>query len=121
MITMYVIVTIIIINIATLLSHYKCGLGSNIGCIDRLYTNGSWLHFTDHCHTDWCPPSITVSTSRSLTTDFNTVTITISLNYTLQISHIKSSLHRRTFNWALLQLTGRSKPSPLQLLGTDNV
>jgi hypothetical protein len=35
--------------------------------------------------------------------DFNIGTITVSLNYTLQVSHIKSSLHSRTFNWALLQ------------------
>jgi hypothetical protein len=56
-------------------------------------------------HTDWCPRSVTVSTSRFLATDFNTGTITVSLNYTLHISHIKSSLHSRTFNWALLQLS----------------
>jgi hypothetical protein len=51
-------------------------------------------------HTDLCPQSITVSTSRFLATDFNKGTITLSL----QISHIKSSLHSPTFNWALLQL-----------------
>jgi hypothetical protein len=48
-------------------------------------------------HTDYCPQSITVSTSRFMATDFNTVTITVSVNYTLQILHIKSSLHSRTF------------------------
>jgi hypothetical protein len=37
--------------------------------------------------------------------DFNIGTITVPLNYTLHISHIKTSLHSRTFNWALLQLT----------------
>jgi hypothetical protein len=41
--------------------------------------------------------------SRFLATDFDTGTITVSLNYTVQISHIKFSLHSRTFNWAFLQ------------------
>jgi hypothetical protein len=36
-----VIIIIIIIIIGTLLNHYKCGFGSNIGCIDHLYINGS--------------------------------------------------------------------------------
>jgi hypothetical protein len=49
-------------------------------------------------HTDWCHESIIVSTSRFLATDFNTGTVKVSLNYTLQISHIKSSLHSRTLN-----------------------
>jgi hypothetical protein len=39
---------------------------------------------------------ITFSTSRFPTTNFNTETIIVSLNYTLQMSHIKSSLHSRT-------------------------
>jgi hypothetical protein len=56
-------------------------------------------------HIDQCLQSITVSTSRFLATDFNTRIIIVSLNYTLQISHIKSSSHSRTFNWAILQLT----------------
>jgi hypothetical protein len=56
-------------------------------------------------HRDWCPKSITVSTSCFLATDFNIGTITVLLNYTLQILHIKSSLHSRTFNWVLLKLT----------------
>jgi hypothetical protein len=44
-------------------------------------------HFTVHCYTHYCPQSITVSTSRFLATDFNTGTVTVSLNYTLQITH----------------------------------
>jgi hypothetical protein len=36
---------------------------------------------------------ITVSTSCFLATDFNNRTITVSLNYTLQASHMESSLH----------------------------
>jgi hypothetical protein len=50
------------------------------------------LQFTDRLV---CPQSIPVSTTRFLATDFNTGTIIVSLNYTLQISHIRS-LHRRT-------------------------
>jgi hypothetical protein len=50
------------------------------------------LQFTDRLV---CRQSIPVSTSRFLATDFNTGTITVSLNYTLQISHIRC-LHRRT-------------------------
>jgi hypothetical protein len=42
-------------------------------------------------HTDYCPQPITVSTNRFLATDFNTGTITISLNYTLKISHTQFS------------------------------
>jgi hypothetical protein len=66
-------------------------------------------------HTDYCSKSTIVFTSRFLATDFNTGTITVLLYYTLQISHIKPSLHSRTFNWALVQLTGYPKPSRLQL------
>jgi hypothetical protein len=54
--------------------------------------------------------------------DFNTGTIRASLNYTLQISHIKSSLQSQTFKWALLQLTCcHFKPtsSSLHHLSTD--
>jgi hypothetical protein len=42
--------------------------------------------------TDKCAQSITDSTSRFLATNFNAGIITISLNDTLQISHLKSSL-----------------------------
>jgi hypothetical protein len=38
-------------------------------------------------HRIYCPQSNTISTSRFRATDFNTETITISLNYSLQISH----------------------------------
>jgi hypothetical protein len=55
-----------------------------------------WLTYTD-----WCPPSITVSTSRFLATDFNTGTITVSLNYTLQISHIVFFSQPNSCNWLL--------------------
>jgi hypothetical protein len=52
-------------------------------------------------------------TGRFVVTDFNTETITVSLNYALQISHINSSLHSRTFNWTFLQLISCPKPSQL--------
>jgi hypothetical protein len=45
-------------------------------------------------HTAECLQSLTVSTNRILVTVFNTGTITLSLNYTFQISHIMCSLHR---------------------------
>jgi hypothetical protein len=73
--------------------------------IDHLYAHDSWLHLTDHWHTQTkCPQSIIVSTNRFLATDFNTGCVTVSLNYTFQISHIKSFLHSWTFNWTLVQL-----------------
>jgi hypothetical protein len=75
---------------------YRRGIGLVTQFIDHLYTHDSWLHFTDHWHTDHRHRSITSSTSRFLATDFNTGTITFPLNYTLQTSHIKSSLHSRT-------------------------
>jgi hypothetical protein len=44
-------------------------------------------HFTVHCYThQWCPYSITDCTSLFVATNFNTGTITVSLNHTLQIS-----------------------------------
>jgi hypothetical protein len=46
-----------------------------------------------------------VFTSRILATDFNTVNISVLLNYTLQISHVKSYLERLTF---------KSQPNSLQ-------
>jgi hypothetical protein len=48
----------------------------------------------------WCSVSDfnTVAVRCFLTTDFNVGTIRVSLNYTLQISHKKSTLHSRTFN-----------------------
>jgi uncharacterized membrane protein len=55
-------------------------------------------------HTDQCPQSITVSTSRFLATVFNTGYNSLTELHT-QVSHIKSSLDNRTFNWVLLQLT----------------
>jgi hypothetical protein len=64
-------------------------------------------------HTGSCPQSVAVSTSRFLATDFNTQCVTVSLNYTLQISHLKSSLHSQTFNWAVLQPTSCPRPSQL--------
>jgi hypothetical protein len=64
-------------------------------------------------HTDQCPKSITVFTSRFVETDFNTGTISVSLVYIFQISHIKSSLPIRNFNWALLQLTSCPKTVPV--------
>jgi hypothetical protein len=60
---------------------------------------------TNHWHIDYCPQPITVSTRCFLATDFNTGSITVSLIYSLLISHIKSSLHSRPFNWEPLHLT----------------
>jgi hypothetical protein len=54
-------------------------------------------------------PVRNVFTSGFLATDFNTVTVIVSLNYTFQLSHITSSLHSRTSSWALLQLTSCPK------------
>jgi hypothetical protein len=45
--------------------------------------------------------SIRVSTRRYLTTDFNTGTVTVSLNYTLQITH-KIFSSKRDFQWSSL-------------------
>jgi hypothetical protein len=55
-------------------------------------------------HTHQSSQSV-VSTSRCLVTDFNTGIITVSLNYTLQTSHIKSSIRRLSINW----LSSKSK------------
>jgi hypothetical protein len=92
--------------------------------IDHRYTHDSWLHFTYH----WRPQSVIVSTSRLLATDFNTGTITVFLNYTLQISHINPSLLSRTLatNSFLHSLPYRTELSTnfvpcLQHLGMDNI
>jgi hypothetical protein len=67
-----------------------------------------FTHFTVHCYTRWCPQSITVSTIRFLATDFNTGTIRVSLNYTLQISLYYST--RKVFSSLPdCQLTTNSK------------
>jgi hypothetical protein len=82
----------------------ETGFGLVNRFIDNLYSHDSWPHFTDpiaHAKSR----SVVVCTSRFLATDFNTGTITASLNHTLQISHIKPFFHSRTFNWALLNLT----------------
>jgi hypothetical protein len=47
-------------------------------------------------HTDYYSQSSTASTNRFVATDVDTRTIAASLNYTLQVSHIKSALHSRT-------------------------
>jgi hypothetical protein len=39
------------VDIITCMSDYRRGFGLEIGFIDHLYTHGSWLHFTDHFHT----------------------------------------------------------------------
>jgi hypothetical protein len=67
-----------------------------IGFSDHLCTPLGSALYRSLTHTDLCPQSITYSSSRFLATDFNTETITVSLNYTLQISHIKFSFHSRT-------------------------
>jgi hypothetical protein len=46
-----------------------------------------------------------VSTRRFPATDLNTQTITVSLSHTLEILHIKSSLHRNTFHNSRQELT----------------
>jgi hypothetical protein len=83
---------------------YRLGFGLVIRFIDHLHTHDSWLHFTDHWHTQTRVLSLLVYTKRFLETDFKTRTITVSLKYTLQLSHTKSSLHSRDLNWALLQI-----------------
>jgi hypothetical protein len=64
-------------------------------------------HFTVHCYTHYCPLSVTASTIRFLTTDFNTGTIKLSPNYTFQISHKNVSLHSPTANWTVNQVKVR--------------
>jgi hypothetical protein len=71
------------------------GNGLDTGFIDHLYTPLGTTLDRSLTHTDSCPQSITVSTSRLLAKDFNTGTVTVSLNYTLQISHTESSFHSR--------------------------
>jgi hypothetical protein len=46
-----------------------------------------------------CPQSSTVSTIRFLATDSNTGDITVSLNQTLHIAHVKSPRYSRSFNY----------------------
>jgi hypothetical protein len=67
------------------------GYGFDIGYIDHLQvvllTTITLLRFplfTVHCYTHLCPQSVTVPIVRFLATDFNTGTITVSLNYTIQ-------------------------------------
>jgi hypothetical protein len=73
------------------------GVRNGDSIFDHIYTRliKYNLQITD-TDTYYCPQSITVSTSRFLAKDFNTGTFTVSLNYTLQISHMKSSLNSRT-------------------------
>jgi hypothetical protein len=47
-------------------------------------------------------PGFSVFSSRILATDFNTVIIAVSLNYTLEIPHVKSSRHKLSFKSQLL-------------------
>jgi hypothetical protein len=61
---------------------------------DHVYSRLVTIHIID-THRLVCPHSIPVFIIRFLATDFNTGIIT-SLNDTLQITHIKSYLHRRT-------------------------
>jgi hypothetical protein len=71
--------------------------------ITHLYTHDSWLKFTGQYHTQTSVFSLLKSPiAEFMATDFITGTITVSLNYTLLI---KSAIHSRTFNWAVLQLT----------------
>jgi hypothetical protein len=86
----------------TCMSDSRRGCGSDIGFTDHslvVTTNNTIADL----HTLTITPAHAMSfqsafTSRFLATDFNIVTITVSLNYTLQISHINSSLHCLTFN-----------------------
>jgi hypothetical protein len=70
--------------------------GLDIGFIYHLYTLLGTRLYRLLTHMDYCPQSVTVSTSRFLAMGLNTGTVTASLNYTLQISHIESSFHSRT-------------------------
>jgi hypothetical protein len=72
------------------------GYGLDIGFTEHLYSALRTTLYRSPTHMDYCPQSITVSTSRFLATDFNKGATTVSLNYTLQISHIKSSFHSST-------------------------
>jgi hypothetical protein len=66
----------------------------------------SELYFTDHWHTQTSVLSLLQSPlAVSWQRICNTGTTIVSLNYTLQISHINSSLHSQTFSWVLLQVT----------------
>jgi hypothetical protein len=60
------------------------------------FIDHSWLHFTYHWHTQ-----TSVLRCRFLATDFKTGTITVSLNYTPNITH-EVFRHSRNFNWAFL-------------------
>jgi hypothetical protein len=77
----------------TILSHVGVTID---GVLDR------WMDLltTYTCHSELAcansSQSITVSTSHFLALDFNTGTITVSLNYILQTSHVKSSFHSHT-------------------------
>jgi hypothetical protein len=65
------------------------------------------LQITD---TNLCLQPVTVSASRFLAVDFNTGTIKVSLNYAIQIPHIKSSFRSRTLapNYFLHSLPHRN-------------
>jgi hypothetical protein len=76
----------------------------SIGFIDHFNTRLGTTFYRSLTHTDQCPQSITVSTRRFLTTDFNTGIITVSLSYTLQISHINFSSQPSVQNFTELSL-----------------
>jgi hypothetical protein len=64
--------------------------------------------------------------TRFLATDFNTGTITVSLNYTLHISHMKCSLHSRTlatvsFTAPCTEVNWTDSVPRLCHLGTDHI
>jgi hypothetical protein len=80
-------------------------------CIDNVNTRLVITLYGSLTHTDYCPQSIIVSTSRFLATDFNTGTITVSLNYTPI---------RPSFTAALLQLTLYFTASRTELHWTDS-
>jgi hypothetical protein len=65
-------------------------IGDSIYCplIHSRLVTALYISLTTHTHTVLYPQCITVSTCRFLATDFNTGTITLSLNYTLpSITH----------------------------------
>jgi hypothetical protein len=55
--------------------------------IDDLYTHNSWLHFTDHWHTQTSVLSVLQSPLAVSWQRILTQAVTVSLNYTHQISH----------------------------------
>jgi hypothetical protein len=63
------------------------------GCTKITITLSLFPHFTVHCYMHWCTQFITVSTVCLLAMDLMQELLTVSLNYTLQIS-LYFSIHK---------------------------